>query len=97
MFRVGSAVMFLVNRPCIARHCPAMTVIAGSASKRGFTEFAAVGAQPKAVIAGLDPAIHRKMGQSSCGKTGLLPPPLWGRCGEGGSCCFTRCVRQLLP
>jgi hypothetical protein len=28
---------------------------------------------------------------------GVLPPPLWGRDGEGGSRCVTRCVRQLLP
>ena len=33
----------------------------------------------------------------SCGKLGLLPPPLWGRAGEGGSCCFARSVRQLPP
>src|SRR5258708_33324817 len=28
---------------------------------------------------------------------GVLPPPLWGRVGEGGRCCRTSCVRQLLP
>jgi hypothetical protein len=28
---------------------------------------------------------------------GVLPPPLWGRGGEGASCCCTSRVRQLLP
>ena len=51
----------------------------------------------KTVIAGLDPAIHRDGGDRSCGKLGLLPPPLWGRGGEGGSCCCASCVRQQLP
>src|SRR5689334_18248844 len=31
------------------------------------------------------------------GELGVLPPPLWGRVGEGGSGFFTGCVRQLLP
>ena len=38
---------------------------------------------------------HDGNGISSCGRLGLLPPPLWGRAGEGGSSCFARCVRQL--
>jgi hypothetical protein len=45
--------MFLVNRPCATRHCPANTVIAGLCPDAGHA---------KTVIAGLDPAIHRKMG-----------------------------------
>ena len=40
---------------------------------------------------------HDGNGMSSCGELGLLPPPLWGRAGEGGSSCFARCVRQLPP
>ena len=28
---------------------------------------------------------------------GVLPPPLWGRSGEGSRRRVTRCVRQLLP
>ena len=28
---------------------------------------------------------------------GALPPPLWGRAGEGGGCCRTDRVRQQLP
>jgi hypothetical protein len=46
MFRVGSAAMFLVNRPCIARHR------GGRLDAR----------QAKTVIAGLDPAFHRDGG-----------------------------------
>src|SRR3954447_18530193 len=34
---------------------------------------------------------------SASGSLGLLPPPLWGRAGEGGRCCCVRCLRQLLP
>src|SRR5262245_37312666 len=29
-----------------------------------------------------------------CHTLGVLPPPLWGRGGEGGGCCGTRCVKQ---
>ena len=32
-----------------------------------------------------------------CNTTGLLPPPLWGRVGEGGSCCCSNGINQLSP
>src|SRR6478752_8197355 len=32
-----------------------------------------------------------------CPDLGVLPPPLRGRGGEGGSGCCTRCMRQPLP
>ena len=34
---------------------------------------------------------------STSGNGGLLPPPLWGRGGEGGRSCDASGVRQLLP
>jgi hypothetical protein len=34
MFPEGAAAIFLVNRPCIGRHHPAKTVIAGFADAR---------------------------------------------------------------
>src|SRR5260221_664308 len=34
--------------------------------------------------------------RSRC-KLALLPPPLWGRVGEGGRCCCTRRVHRLRP
>jgi hypothetical protein len=40
--------------------------------------------------------VSRKSNRSR-GILGLLPPPLWGRAGEGGGCCRVRRVRQLLP
>ena len=72
MFRVGSAAIFLVNRPCAVRHCPAKTVIAGFGDARHancprFTGFATIAAQQITVISGLDPAIHREMEQPAQG------------------------------
>ena len=34
-------------------------------------------------------------GISSAGGLGVLPPPLWGKGGEGGRCCCAGCVRQF--
>ena len=112
MFPAHAAAIFLVNRPCAARHCPATTVIAGlapCAQRKNcprFSGFATIAAQERLSSPGLtrrsiarrsNSPLGAEIGERSNGKLGLLPPPLWGRGGEGGRCCFTRCVRQLLP
>src|SRR5262249_30227856 len=37
------------------------------------------------------------IGRSSCNRLGLLPPPLWGRGGEGGRCCCASYVHNSTP
>jgi hypothetical protein len=67
MFPVGAAAIFLVNRPCIARHrqqrlsSPALPMRA-TQKLSSLSRICRHRRPAKAVIAGLDPAIHREMG-----------------------------------
>ena len=60
--------------------------VSGAAAVRAGVGVAAAAAGAAAAVVGI-----------AGGNGGLLPPPLWGRAGEGGRRCCTRYLRQLLP
>src|SRR6478609_3424325 len=94
MFPVGAAAIFLVNRPCFARHRPAKTVIAGLCIQRSLAEFAADGAQQTLSSPGLTRRSIVRRGNSLMGRgdwrslyrqTRSAPSPLVGEGWGGGS------------
>ena len=84
--------MFMVTMP--------MDAAAISATKIGTPRQSRTTGRPIRTRAAIERGPYNvfcRNGVIASGNGGLLPPPLWGRAGEGGRCWCTRCVRQLLP
>src|SRR6478735_8964084 len=74
MFPVGAAAIFLVNRPCIARHRAAKTVIAGFAPARDTPKVSSPGLTRRSI----------EMGQSALTANSVCSlPPCGGGVGRG--------------